>query len=103
MKRAIAMSSKDNVATALEDFEVGCTAKVTLPSQEVVKEITVMEKIPFGHKLAIAEIKKGEAVIKYGEVIGHASEDIDIGKHVHIHNVKSNRMQLPDVWYRKEG
>lgn len=43
-----------------------------------------------GHKYAIRDIKKGENVIKYGYPIGHATEDIKVGDHVHTHNVKTN-------------
>jgi altronate dehydratase len=46
-------------------------------------------------------VAEGEAVSKYGEVIGKASQDITPGDYVHIHNVQSNRMQLPEIWYRK--
>ena len=43
-----------------------------------------------GHKYAITDIKKGENIIKYGMPIGHATEDIKKGDHVHTHNVKTN-------------
>lgn len=43
-----------------------------------------------GHKIALSDIKKGENVIKYGYPIGHATEDIAAGEHVHTHNVKTN-------------
>lgn len=43
-----------------------------------------------GHKYAIAPIKKGENVIKYGNPIGHATVDIAVGEHVHTHNVATN-------------
>ena len=43
-----------------------------------------------GHKYALCDIKKGENVIKYGNAIGHATEDIKKGEHVHTHNVKTN-------------
>ena len=43
-----------------------------------------------GHKYAICDIKKGENIIKYGMPIGHATEDIKKGDHVHTHNVKTN-------------
>ena len=42
-----------------------------------------------GHKYARVPIKAGEAVIKYGEVIGYATQDIAIGEHVHTHNLKT--------------
>ena len=43
-----------------------------------------------GHKYALFPIKKGENVIKYGSPIGHATCDIEVGDHVHTHNVKTN-------------
>ena len=43
-----------------------------------------------GHKYALRDIKKGEDIIKYGNPIGHATEDIRAGEHVHTHNVKTN-------------
>ena len=46
--------------------------------------------IPAGHKFALKDIPKGEKVIKYGEVIGIAKENIKNGEWVHVHNVKSN-------------
>ena len=43
-----------------------------------------------GHKYALRDIKAGENIIKYGNPIGHATEDIKVGEHVHSHNVKTN-------------
>ena len=43
-----------------------------------------------GHKYALVPIKAGENVIKYGSPIGHATEDIGVGAHVHTHNLKTN-------------
>ena len=43
-----------------------------------------------GHKYALRKIKSGENIIKYGFPIGHATRDIEIGEHVHTHNVKTN-------------
>ncbi len=43
-----------------------------------------------GHKYALKDIKKGENVIKYGQPIGHATEDIKKDEHVHSHNLKTN-------------
>jgi altronate dehydratase small subunit len=102
MKKAILMNNTDNVATALTNFEENIQVKIVLSSQQVIKEIKTNQVIAFGHKLAVEAIDKGQKVIKYGEVIGHATKNIAIGDHVHIHNVNSNRMQMPEVWYRKE-
>lgn len=43
-----------------------------------------------GHKYALCDINKGDNIIKYGFPIGHASEDIKKGEHVHSHNLKTN-------------
>lgn len=48
------------------------------------------EKIPAGHKYALSDINCGEYVIKYGEIIGRATENIKEGEWVHTHNVKSH-------------
>jgi altronate hydrolase len=40
-----------------------------------------------GHKVAVRPIKKGEAVYKYGQIIGFAKEDIQPGTHLHVHNL----------------
>ena len=48
------------------------------------------EKIPAGHKFALRNISMGEYVIKYGEIIGKATQDIPQGEWVHTHNVKSH-------------
>lgn len=42
-----------------------------------------------GHKIALHDIKKGQDIIKYGYSIGHATEDIKQGEHVHTHNIKT--------------
>jgi len=53
--------------------------------------VTCREAVPFGHKVAIANIPQGRAVIKYGASIGVATEDIIPGEHVHVHNLVSVR------------
>ena len=57
--------------------------------------------IETGHKYAICDIKKGENIIKYGMPIGHATEDIAKGSHVHTHNLKTNLSGKCDYTYTK--
>ena len=85
MKPALVISERDNVATALETLEAGRT--VTLGAIVV----TVGERIPHGHKLALTPIAAGEPVGKYGSPIGLATSDIPAGAHVHVHNLASSR------------
>jgi altronate dehydratase small subunit len=86
--KAIKMNEKDNVATAIDDIESG---EVIGVKNEETFEIQVLQRIPFGHKIALKDISRGENIIKYGEVIGRATEDIKKGEHVHVHNVESLR------------
>lgn len=58
------------------------------------------DKIPAGHKYALQAIAKGEYVVKYGEIIGRATQDITAGEWVHTHNVKSHLDE--NVAYRYE-
>jgi altronate hydrolase len=44
--------------------------------------------IPRGHKIASREIRQGEAVRKYAQVIGYAGADIAAGSHVHTQNTE---------------
>ena len=52
-----------------------------------------------GHKYALADIAKGENIIKYGNPIGHATEDIKKGEHVHSHNMKTNLSGIIEYRY----
>lgn len=74
----------DNVAVALHPVAKGMTYEAD------GREITALEEIPQGHKMAVAPIQKGENVVKYGFPIGHAKEDIPAGTWVHTHNMATN-------------
>jgi altronate dehydratase small subunit len=83
------VNKKDNVATALSDLTKG--NQVTLMGSGNPGVITASQPVPFGHKIALIAIAKGETIVKYGEVIGRATQRITPGNHVHIHNVESLR------------
>lgn len=87
--RAIVISEKDNVATALEDIPAGAKVRVRIGGEE--QEIEVQSAIQFGHKFALKPIPQGGEIIKYGEVMGKATAQIQTGEHVHVHNVESQR------------
>lgn len=50
--------------------------------------ITVRQPIPSGHKLATEPVAQGQPLRRYGQIIGFASQAIDAGDHVHVHNVQ---------------
>ena len=79
MKNSIVISPGDSVGVALTALKKGAKAD----------GVTLAEDIDRGHKFALKEIKAGENVIKYGEVIGRALCDIAPGEHIHTHNMKT--------------
>lgn len=85
-ERLLLMTRSDSVATAITDIEAGDS--IDRPDGET---IVLDQTVPFGHKVALQPIRRGDPVRKYGEVIGLASEPIEAGEWVHIHNVESNR------------
>lgn len=84
MKELIHIHPNDTVAVAVREIRAGETIE-----QDGIR-ITAREPIPFGHKIALRPIAKGENVVKYGFPIGHALADIPAGGHVHVHNLKTN-------------
>ena len=87
--KALVINPKDNVATAIDDIKAN--SKVLVKIGEKTVEVLVKQDIPFGHKFALKKIGKGEEIVKYGECIGVAKNNIEEGEHVHIHNVESTR------------
>ncbi|MCX5882373.1 MAG: UxaA family hydrolase, partial [Deltaproteobacteria bacterium] len=86
-KRAVLLDARDSVAVAVEGVQPGEICEITGAGAFM---ITAMEKIPGGHKITVARIKKGESVIKYGHAIGVAKMDIRQGVWVHSHNLASS-------------
>lgn len=72
----------DSVAVALRVLEEGSE----------VDGVTTTTSIPKYHKVAVREIGAGDAVVKYGQVIGYASEPIAAGEWVHTHNLQMGRL-----------
>ncbi len=90
-KIALKVNDKDNVATIFANgITDGSTVEVRDPHGNM-EEIRVIGDVPYGHKIAIQPIRKGELIVKYGEEIGLASADIRKGEYVHIHNLESMR------------
>jgi altronate dehydratase len=77
MARALKLNPKDDVAVLLDPVEEGAD----------VLGLKTREPIQSGHKVATHDISAGNAVHKYGQIIGVASVDIARGAHVHDHNL----------------
>src|SRR6266404_4633174 len=62
------------------------------PGAEFACGLQLVEQIPQGHKVALADIGEGEAIRRYGEVIGRAAAPIARGSWV-----KESLEQMPDA------
>lgn len=90
MNNTLKITEKDNVIVALVDFNKG----------ESVNGITLLDNITRGHKIAAKDISIGEDVIKYGAPIGSATVNIEIGSHVHTHNIKTKLDTINEYEYK---
>jgi altronate hydrolase len=83
---AVCLHNGDHVVIAKKEVPVGLRLAVQLDlATEAV--VVVQQPIPAGHKIALREVASGEAVRRYGQVIGLATRRIEPGEHVHAHNL----------------
>lgn len=78
---ALRLHPSDNVAIIKRPLQAG----MTLEGGPV--HLAVKQFIPDGHKIALEPVAAGEAVRRYGQIIGFATTEIAPGDHVHTHNL----------------
>ena len=83
----------DTVAVALVALPAGHVCRVDDSA------VTTATAIDAGHKIALVAIDAGAPIIKYGQPIGHATEPIAPGQHVHTHNMATNLSGIIDYAY----
>lgn len=77
--RLLILHPNDNVAIALADIYAGEIGNAAGP--------TLLQSVKQGHKVAVAAIRAGQNIFRYGQTIGQATADIAIGEHVHVQNL----------------
>ncbi len=84
------MKTVDEIAIRLRDEDNVAVLKSTLKTGAAFRfqgeTIVCHQTIPAGHKIALAAIEHGQALVKYGQKIGFAKEAIPQGGHVHTQN-----------------
>jgi galactarate dehydratase len=73
--RYVRVNGRDNVAIIVNDE--GLPAGTVFPCG-----LALREAIPQAHKVTLHDIGEGEAIVRYGEVIGHAARSIPRGARV---------------------
>jgi len=97
---AIRCHRSDDVAVVLQTLEPGDEIVIDDDVRpEDGRPLVAAERIPQLHKVAIRVIGQGEPVKRYGRTIGRATQAIEPGQWVHLHNIES---QLASVIDRRE-
>lgn len=87
-KAVLVLHEHDDVAIALRPLAPGGSVEVPGGS------LRTSSVIGAGHKLALRALGAGSPVLRYGQVIGFATQPIAAGEHVHTHNLAVGDMQL---------
>ena len=90
-KLALQCDELDNVATIFANGVVAGMDVDVRDKKGNTQVIHVLDNVPYGHKIAIVDIKEGDHIMKYGESIGAANKPIAKGEYVHVHNMDALR------------
>ena len=88
---ALKVNDLDNVATIFANGITDGTIIEVRDKKGNSENVKVIGDVPYGHKIAVKDIKKDEIITKYGEEIGIATAAIKVGEYVHVHNLDSMR------------
>jgi altronate hydrolase len=86
-RSVVQLRAEDNLAVACRHLRPGERIELSGGTVEV------REPVPFGHKVSVRDVEPGEALRKYGQVIGFASQRIPAGSHIHVHNCSAERFE----------
>ena len=84
---AIILKPNDNVGTSIKPLKRN--TEIILKLEKQLINFVIKENIKLFHKFSLSKIKRGDKIIKYGEIIGVAMDDIQSGNLVHTHNIQS--------------
>jgi altronate hydrolase len=84
----VVLHADDNIAIAKQTIPEGSS----LPGGNGM--FSLKDRIDFGHKLSTVAIETGQPILKFGQVIGFATEPIEAGRWVHVHNVTPGELSL---------
>lgn len=91
MHKALAHNRGDHVAVAVAQITAGEEIVVVYMDDDGEVRVRAQSDVPYGHKVAVAQLAAGEPVIEYSTQVGVARESIQPGDYVHTHNIKTAR------------
>ncbi|MBX3065296.1 MAG: altronate dehydratase [Anaerolineae bacterium] len=82
----------DEAAIRLNPIDQVAIAKVSLSPGSVLRRsdaapLVIKQFIPSGHKIALEAVAQGQPIRRYGQIIGFATRSVEVGDHVHTHNL----------------
>lgn len=84
---AVLLNPKDNVVTVVRNIKKG--EEVSYFNGDTLCKMNAATDIPEWNKMAIVDISNGAEIIKYGELIGIATEAIMAGEYTSHLNIDS--------------
>ncbi len=75
----------------VEDVKAGKTLSGWVMETDETITLPALDAVPLGHKIALADLKNDSTILKYGHDVGRTIANIGMGRHVHIHNLKTKR------------
>ena len=85
----VRLHPEDNIAVAARKVP-----EATPFSFAGTSDLSTVEPIEMGHKVALRSIDAGQPIKKFGQTIGFASAPISAGAWVHVHNVSAGELSL---------
>jgi (2R)-sulfolactate sulfo-lyase subunit alpha len=83
--------AEDDVGVAVMDLKAGDEIGAATLEGQAVGTVKVVQDIPLGHKVAMRALPQDKHVIEYGRAIGRATQAVERGAHVHVHNLRTLR------------
>jgi (2R)-sulfolactate sulfo-lyase subunit alpha len=84
--------ARDTVAVVVvEGVKAGMELTGWIMDEDRMIKLQARQDIPIGHKVALAEMKPGDTVLKYGIDMGKVVAPVQAGEHAHVQNIKTKR------------
>ncbi len=82
--RFIVLNERDNVLICTHEGASGESVNIDGAT------VLLRQTIEVGHKIARTNLKSGAKIFKCGAAIGSLTENVLVGEHIHMHNLKSD-------------